>query len=35
MRVGMFAAWDKAKPDIVNYKRLKHGGGQTYGHSSD
>jgi hypothetical protein len=34
MRMNMFAAYDKAKPER-KYKRLKLGGGQIYDRSSD
>jgi hypothetical protein len=31
----MFTISEKAKPDIEKYKRLKLGGDQAYGRSSD
>jgi hypothetical protein len=34
MRMKVFAAYNKAKPDR-KYKRLKLGGGEAYGLSSD
>jgi hypothetical protein len=30
MRMNVFAAQDRAKPDIKKYKGLKLGGGQAY-----